>query len=81
VQTANPGITRVRCPLLAFFGTNGDFGDERDLELLKASIKRQRTGPGSVTTVLIGGANHMYAGQEDHIAQVIADWAETLLPA
>jgi pimeloyl-ACP methyl ester carboxylesterase len=81
VQTANPGITRVHCPLLAFFGTNGDVGDEKDLELLKASIKRQRSGPGSVTTALIEGANHMYAGQEDHVAQVIANWAETLLPA
>src|SRR5262245_23121263 len=24
VQTPNPGITRIRCPLLAFFGTRGD---------------------------------------------------------
>jgi hypothetical protein len=81
VQTANPGITRVHCPLLAFFGTNGDVGDEKDLELLKVSIKRQRNGPGRVTTALIEGANHMYTGQEDHVAQVIANWAETLVPA
>ncbi len=81
VQTANPGITRVHCPLLAFFGTNGDVGDAKDLETLKVSIKRQKSGPRSVTTALIEGANHMYAGQEDHVAQVIANWAETLLPA
>jgi len=80
VQTAHPGITRVHCPLLAFFGTNGDVGDEKDLEWLKDSMKRQRGGPGSVTTALIEGANHMYTGQEDRVAQVIADWAETLLP-
>ena len=80
VQTANSGISRVHLPLLAFFGTNGDVGDEKDLELLKASIRRQRSRPGGVTTALIEGANHMYAGQEDHVAQVIANWSETLLP-
>jgi pimeloyl-ACP methyl ester carboxylesterase len=80
VQTANPGITHVHCPLLGFFGTNGDVGDEKDLELMKTSIKRQRSGPSSVTTALIDGANHMYWGQEDRVAQVIANWAETLLP-
>ncbi len=37
IQTPNPGVTRVHCPLLAFFGTNG--------------------------------ADHMYAGQEDHVAR------------
>ncbi len=79
-QTANPGVTRVHCPLLAFFGTNGDVGDQKDLTWLKDTLKRQRSGPSSVTTALIAGANHMYAGHEDRVAQVIADWAETLLP-
>jgi hypothetical protein len=27
-QTTNAAITRVRCPLLAFFGTRGDVGTE-----------------------------------------------------
>lgn len=79
-QTTNPGITRVHCPLLAFFGTDGDVGDEKDLMWLKDTLKRQQSGPGSVTTALIEGAGHMYAGHEDRVAQVIADWAETLLP-
>jgi hypothetical protein len=43
-------------------------------------MKRQPSVPGSVTTALIEGANHMYAGQEDRVAQVIASWAATLLP-
>jgi hypothetical protein len=59
-------------PLLAFFGTNGDVGDEKDLEWLKDSMKHQRNGL-SVITSLIEGASHMYAGQEDRVAQVIAD--------
>jgi pimeloyl-ACP methyl ester carboxylesterase len=49
VQTANAGVTRIHCPLLAFFGTNEDVGNEEDLELLKSSIKRQRTGRGKRT--------------------------------
>jgi len=81
IQTPNPGVTRIHCPLLAFFGTNGDVGNEEDLELLKSSIKRQRAGPSRVNTVMIQGADHMYAGQEDSVAQVIAGWADTLLAA
>jgi dienelactone hydrolase len=81
VQTANAGVARIHCPLLAFFGTNGDVGNEEDLELLKSSIKRQRTGPSRVDTAMIQGADHMYMGQEDRVAQVIASWADTLLSA
>jgi hypothetical protein len=33
-QTLNPGVARIRCPLLAFFGTRGDVGNEEDLELV-----------------------------------------------
>jgi len=81
IQTPKPGVTHIRCPLLAFFGTNGDVGNEEDLELLKSSIKRQRTGPSRVNTVMIQGADHMYHGQEDHVAQVIASWADAVLSA
>ena len=52
-ETKNPGVTRIRCPLLAFFGTKGDVGNEADLELLKSSIKRQSSGPSRVNTVMI----------------------------
>jgi len=69
IQTPNPGVTRVHCPLLAFFGTNGDVGNEEDLELLKSSIKSQHTGPSRIKTVMMEGADHMYAGQEDRVAR------------
>jgi hypothetical protein len=77
IQTPNPGVTRVHCPLLAFFGTNGDVGNEEDLELLKSSIK----SPSRINTVMIEGADHVYAGQQGRVAQVIASWADMLLPA
>ncbi len=80
IQTPNPGVTRIHCPLLAFFGTNGDVGGEEELELLKSSIKRQQSGPSSVNTVMIHGADHMYAGQQDQVADVIASWASALSP-
>src|SRR6266536_379900 len=53
VQTPNPGVTRIRCPLLAFFGTRGDVGSEADLELLKSCIGRQSSGPRRIDTAMI----------------------------
>lgn len=77
--TKNPGITRIRCPLLAFFGTRGDVGTEEDLELLQSSIKRQSSGPSRVDAVMIRGGDHMYTGEEAQVAETIANWADTLL--
>jgi pimeloyl-ACP methyl ester carboxylesterase len=80
VQTTNAAVTRMHCPLLAFFGTRGDVGTEADLELLKSSIKRQSRGPRRVDTVMIQHADHMYTGEEAQVAQTIAKWADTLVP-
>lgn len=79
VQTQNPGVTRIHCPLLAFFGTKGDVGTEADLELLKSSIQRQSSRPGRVDTVMIQNADHMYVGEEAQVAETIAEWADTLV--
>jgi pimeloyl-ACP methyl ester carboxylesterase len=76
-KTRNPAVTRVRCPLLAFFGTREpDIGTEADLELLKSCIQRQPSGPRSVDTVMIWGADHMYSGEEEQVARTIATWAD-----
>jgi pimeloyl-ACP methyl ester carboxylesterase len=79
VQTPNPAVTRIRCPLLAWFGTNGDVGTEADLELLKSSIKRQSSGPSRVNTVMIQHADHMYTGEEAQVAETIATWVDSLV--
>lgn len=79
VQTSNPAVTRIRCPLLAFFGTRGDVGDRAELDLLESCIKRQPSGPSRVKTVMVQSADHMYTGQEAQVAQIIAEWADTLL--
>ena len=78
-QTQHPGVTRINCPLLAFFGTRGDVGNEEELEVLKSSIKRQARGPSRVDTVMIQNADHMYTGEEAQVAQTIADWSDRVL--
>ena len=80
VQTPNPAVTRIHCPLLAFFGTREDVGDQADLTLLKSSIQRQSTGPSRVDTVMIQNADHMYTGQEAQVASTIAAWADSFQP-
>jgi pimeloyl-ACP methyl ester carboxylesterase len=79
MQTTNAGVTRIRCPLLAFFGTReSGIGTEEDLERLKSSIKRLPDGPSRVETAMIRGADHMYTGEEKQVAKVIGTWAEGL---
>lgn len=76
-KIANPAVTRVRCPLLAFFGTReAEIGTEADLERIKTCIRRLPTGPRSVDTVMIRGADHMYSGKEEQVARTIATWAD-----
>ena len=70
VRTPNAGITKIRCPILAFYGTDSDVGNEKTLELLKTSIQKQSKGPSSVTTTMIKGAEHMYMGNEVKVAEV-----------
>ena len=78
IHTNNPGVSKILCPILAFYGTNGDVGNETDLELLKASIKKHAKGPVSVTTTMITGADHMYDGEEEQVANVITKWIENI---
>jgi len=77
VQTSNAPIARVRVPLLAFFGTRDDVGGRADLDTIVSAIRRRNFGV-RVTTALIAGGDHMYTGQEQQVAQVIARWAADL---
>ena len=80
VQTPNPPVTRIHCPILAWFGTKeADIGTAADLELLKSSLKRLSSGPARVDTTMIQNADHMYDGEEGQVAQTIAKWADTLV--
>jgi pimeloyl-ACP methyl ester carboxylesterase len=79
VRTPNPAVTRIRCPILAFFGTRDDVGTEADLKLITTCIQRQSSGPSRVDTAMIRGADHMYTGEEAQVAQAIARWCDTLV--
>jgi len=78
-QTPNPAVTRVTCPILAFFGSKDDIGGEKDLALLRSSVQRLSRGPRRVSTAMIANGNHEYAGEEAQVAQTIAHWAQTEL--
>jgi pimeloyl-ACP methyl ester carboxylesterase len=81
VQTPNPPVARIRCPILAWFGTNeSDIGTAADLELLQSTVKHLPTGPSRVETVMLQNADHMYSGEEIQVAETIATWAKSLVP-
>jgi pimeloyl-ACP methyl ester carboxylesterase len=75
-QTSDAAITKVNCPVLAFYGSKDDIGGEKDLGLLTSSVRRLANGPVSVDTAMIGNGNHEYVGEEAQVAQVIARWIE-----
>jgi len=77
VQTPNAPIARMRVPLLAFFGTRDDVGGQADLDTITSAIRRRKSGV-HLTTALIDGGDHMYTGQEQQVAKVIARWAADL---
>ena len=73
-------ITRVTCPVLAFFGSKDDIGGEKDLALLTSSVRRLPHGPATVDTAMIANGNHEYVGEEAQVAEKIAHWVEAELP-
>jgi pimeloyl-ACP methyl ester carboxylesterase len=80
VHTREAPIARIRCPILAWFGTNEpDVGAAADLELLKTSVKRLTAGPERVDTAMIQNADHMYEGHESAVADVLSKWMDTLI--
>jgi dienelactone hydrolase len=75
LEDTNPPIARVRCPLLAFYGTDEAWvGGAQELEV----IKQHATGAASLQTHLFAGADHSYTGQHVAVGAVLADWLTTL---
>jgi pimeloyl-ACP methyl ester carboxylesterase len=82
VQAADPPVSRISCPILAWFGTEeSDIGTAADLELLKSTLARLPRGPSRVDTVVLRDAGHMYDGEEAQVARTIATWVLSLAPA
>ena len=78
VRAATPAITRVSCPILAFFGTRDDVGTEADLKMLQSAAGRHAR---QVQTAMIAGGDHMYAGEETQVARVIFEWMDRVVAA
>lgn len=70
LDSPDPAIGKVTCPLLALFGTVQDTGAETDL----AMIRRNAKSAASIDTAMIESADHVYTGRESAVARVIADW-------
>jgi pimeloyl-ACP methyl ester carboxylesterase len=78
-STSNPAIRRVRVPLLAWFGSREtDIGTAADLERLKTLVVKHGEGPPHLDTQLIRDADHIYEGQEEQVATILADWINSL---
>jgi pimeloyl-ACP methyl ester carboxylesterase len=64
-------VAQIRCPLLAFYGTEEPHvGTAADLEAMRQSAR----AASSVETALIEGADHLYTGHEAQAAAIIAGW-------
>lgn len=82
VRTPDAPVERIRCPVLAWFGTNeADVGGAADLELFKTALKRlpSGTGPARADTTMIEGVDHMYEGRAAQVAQRLAEWVTMTL--
>lgn len=77
-NTSDPGITKIHCPILVFFGTNGDVGDESVLDSLQSCIKKHHAVRIKLTTTMIKNAEHMYIGAEKQVAETITNWADDI---
>jgi molybdopterin synthase sulfur carrier subunit len=75
VEGGDGAIGQVRCPLLAFYGTNEAWvGGASELEMIKVKAR----AAARVETRLFEGADHSYTGQHVEVGQALAAWLATL---
>jgi predicted alpha/beta-hydrolase family hydrolase len=74
VERRDGAVTRLGVPLLAFFGTRGDVGGQAELDIVGATPTRLSMANLRIETAMIGGADHMYTGEEAQVARVIGEW-------
>jgi pimeloyl-ACP methyl ester carboxylesterase len=82
VKSPNAPVERIRCPVLAWFGTNeADVGGAADLKLFKDALGRlpSGTGPVRADTTTIQGGDHMYDGQAAQVAEKLSEWITSTL--
>lgn len=78
IEYAKPAITRVRSPLLAFYGSKSDVGSVADLERMRALIAKHGGGPVRIDTAIVQDGDHDYTGQEEQVAHLLTNWIHGL---
>jgi hypothetical protein len=74
-ETPAPALSRIHCPLLAWFGSReAEIGSAADLERLRELVARHLGRSAPFETRILRDADHEYIGQENQVAQVLADW-------
>jgi alpha-beta hydrolase superfamily lysophospholipase len=77
-ETQIPHISKVACPVLAFYGSEEEWcGSADDLETIRSNASAAQR----VDTQIIEGADHVYWGKADEAARLIGDWVDGLLAA
>lgn len=70
-DTRTPDIAHIRCPLLVLYGAD-EAVDPDWLETLRVNAR----SASRIDIQLVEGAGHEYAGQEERVASLIAEWME-----
>ena len=77
-DTQSAYVSRVRCPILAFYGTEEEWcGSQDELD----TIRRNARSSSRVDTLLIEGADHVYWRRAPEVAGIIAGWIDNLVEA
>lgn len=74
LDTPNPAVARIRCPLLAIAGTEREALSAADLETIRAGA----TAAPRVDTRVFQDADHGYDGHELEVAEFLAGWIDAL---
>lgn len=72
-------VSKLNGPLLAFYGSAGDVGDDTDLEIVRSAPVRLSLPGLKVETAIVEGADHMYTGKESQVAMLIRNWVSSRL--
>ena len=71
-----PAVSRVRCPMLALYGSEEK--TEEQIRIALDTIRRNAVTSVRVDTLVIEGANHIYSDREEEAARQIARWSDGL---
>lgn len=72
-----PALSRVQCPVLAWFGDREQRAD-RDVNVFLDTMRRNATRAPQVQTRLLRDTNYLYQGAEATVARELVRWVMTL---